>query len=193
MDLSRIVRRMVLGALVSATGVGISVDALAALQAHVAIKGKKQGQFKGEGFADKRKDRWAPLLSFSFSGISPRDPGTGLPSGKRHYDPICLVKQWGESTPQLWTAFATNESLAEVDFEFTRTNPNGEESVYQTVTLLEASIVQMKESSSPTTTRAPGATTDVGEVDEVCFTFHKVTVENKDAHTVFADDWSSTP
>lgn len=191
MDGSRILRRVALCALVSATATAISVDALAALQAHVAIKGKKQGQFKGEGFADKRKDKWAPILSFTFNGASPRDAGSGLPSGKRRYEPVCLVKQWGESTPQLWTAFATNETLSEVDFEFTRTNPNGEEVVYQTVTLMEASIVQMKESSSTTTTKAPGATTDVGEVDEVCFTFRRVTVENKDARTSFTDDLSS--
>ena len=34
-----------------------------AFEAYMSIKGTKQGQFKGEGTQDKRKDKWLPILS----------------------------------------------------------------------------------------------------------------------------------
>ena len=66
-----------------------------AYQAHVSIKGKKQGQFKGEGIQDKRKDKWLPVLTFDMDVQSPRDIATGQASGKRQWSPVRIVKEWG--------------------------------------------------------------------------------------------------
>ena len=32
-----------------------------------------------------------------------------------------------------------------------------------------------------------------GPVDDVCFTFRKIEVENRDGKTSYADDWTATP
>jgi hypothetical protein len=47
-----------------------------AFQAHVSIKGNKQGQFKGEGTQDKRKDKWIPVLAFQmgYSRLAMSEP-----------------------------------------------------------------------------------------------------------------------
>src|SRR5215472_464779 len=100
-----------------------------AFQAHVSIKGKKQGQFKGEGIQDKRKDKWIPVLSFAQEVVSPRDLATGQASGKRQWKPVKITKEWGAADPQIFAACVTNEVLPEVVFEFTKTNPSGEEYV----------------------------------------------------------------
>src|SRR5881394_513131 len=135
MKLSKTFRRVALGSMISATAISVSQQALAALTTFISVKGKKQGQFKSEATtAEKRRDKWMPVISFSFGLQSPRDIATGQASGKRHYDPICFVKEAGPATPQFLSAATTNEVLGEVIFEFSKTNPSGQEYVFQTVT-----------------------------------------------------------
>jgi type VI secretion system secreted protein Hcp len=111
-----------------------------AFQAYIAVKGKKQGQFKGEAAAIQRKDKWMQVLGFTMGLTSPRDPSTGQATGRRQFQPVTIVKQWGAASPQGLAACSTNESLAEVDIEFTKTTAAGLEAVYQTVKLTDASI-----------------------------------------------------
>lgn len=163
-----------------------------AFQAHIAVKGAKQGQFKGEGSADKRKDKWIPIRSFTMGLKSPRDAATGKPSGKRQFDPVTIVKEWGPASPQGLTACSTNETLTEVAIEFTKTNPNGEEYVYQTVTLTDATIEQvLRFTGGPPDGEAAPAPPGAGalELERWAFTFRKIQVEDKDGKTAFQDDW----
>src|ERR1700740_1396617 len=96
-------------------------------QGYVTIKGQKQGQFKGEGTAPKRKDKWIPISSFEYEVVSPRDAATGQPAERRHHKPVTVVKEWGAATPQIFTALTTNETLPEVELEFLKTNAQGEQ------------------------------------------------------------------
>jgi type VI secretion system secreted protein Hcp len=111
-----------------------------AFQAHISIKGNKQGQFKGEGIQDKRKDKWIPVLAFQMGVQSPRDVGTGLASGKRRHQPVTITKEWGAASPQLWQALTSNETLQSVEIQFTRTSGTGAEQVYETIKLTNAVI-----------------------------------------------------
>jgi type VI secretion system secreted protein Hcp len=166
-----------------------------AFQAHIAIKGKKQGQFKGEGIQDKRKDKWMPVLSFDMGIKSPRDIATGQASGKRQWSPVKIVKEWGAASPQGLQACSTNEVLLEVNVEFTKTNPNGEEYIYQTLKLTNGTISQVRrftggddsESSSRHT-----SSTDTMELEEWSMTFQSVEVDDNDGKTSFMDDWAAT-
>jgi type VI secretion system secreted protein Hcp len=166
-----------------------------AFQAHIAVKGKKQGQFKGEGIQDKRKDKWMPVLSFSNGIVSPRDIATGQPSGKRQWAVVKITKEWGAASPQGLQACSTNEVLPEVDIEFTKTNPNGEEYVYQTITLTDATLSQIRrftgDDNSESSSRHTSAE-DTMEVEEWSFTFRKIEVADNDGKTSFMDDWSAT-
>src|SRR5947209_14276679 len=95
MKLSKPFQRAAVGTMLGTAAIGVSTEALAAFQAHVTIKGKRQGQFKGEGVIQKRKDKWMPVISFSFGLDAPRDVATGQASGKRAYKPLCFTKEWG--------------------------------------------------------------------------------------------------
>lgn len=169
-----------------------------AYQAHVSIKGKKQGQFKGEGIQDKRKDKWSPVLTFDMGVQSPRDIATGQASGKRQWSPVRIVKEWGPSSPQLLAACSTNEVLPEVVFEFSKTNPNGEEYVYQTIKLTDATIASVSHftghedgDEGSSSSKHTGAA-DTLELERVGFTFRKIELTDNDGKTNFADDWSTT-
>ena len=170
-----------------------------AYQAHVAIKGKKQGQFKGEGIQDKRKDKWLPVLSFDMHLQSPRDIATGQASGKRQWSPIKFEKEWGAASPQLLAACATNEVLPEVVFEFSKTNANGEEYVYQTIKLTDATVASVGRFTGDEEKGAEGASSarhveafDTHELERVGLTFRKIELTDNDGKTNFSDDWSTT-
>ncbi len=101
---------------------------------HVAIKGARQGQFKGEGNDPQGRDKLMSCLQFSYSVASVRNPATGQPAGRRQYSPLSFTKEWGPASPQVLAALATNEVLTEVDFDFVRTDASGKEYVSETVT-----------------------------------------------------------
>jgi type VI secretion system Hcp family effector len=156
-----------------------------AFQAHLSVKGKKQGQFKGEGAQNRGRSDWISILGFSMGVKSPRDAGTGLPNGKRQLEPVTIDKEWGAASPQALTACSTNEVLTGVTIEFLKTNPNGEEYVFQTVQLTNANIFQVE--------RYLDEIDDKGAVplERWSFTFQKIQVDDKDGKTTFADDWST--
>jgi len=115
-----------------------------AYEAYISIKGNKQGQFKGEGIQDKRKDKWIEVLAFEYSVQAPRDIATGQASGKRQHKPVVITKEWGAASPQLLQALTTNETLSSVEFQFSKTNEEGEEQVYYTVKLSNARILSLR-------------------------------------------------
>lgn len=170
-----------------------------AFPAYLSVKGNRQGQFKGESNEENRKDKWMVVLSFAMDLEAPRDPGTGQPVGKREWKPVKVVKEWGAASPQALTACATNEVLSEVLIEFTKTNANGDEHVYQRITLANATIAAVARftgqpgapDSGPTARHASWANTH--ELECWSFTFEKIQVVDNDANTAFSDDWLGTP
>jgi type VI secretion system secreted protein Hcp len=165
-----------------------------AFQAFVSIKGAKQGQFKGESAAANRKD-WIAVIAFTMALKSPRDLATGQASGKRQFEPVAFVKEWGAASPQGLTALSTNEVLTTVGFEFVKTNATGKEIVFQKVTLTNAAVSQIVRSTAD-----PGQTlgstaipsgADTKGFESWSFTFQKIVVEDENGKTTFSDDWSA--
>ncbi len=72
----------------------------------VSVTGQKQGVFS--------KGATIPVLAVSHEIVSPRDPQSGLPTGKRQHKPISLTMQWGPTTPKFIQALVTNENLTSV-------------------------------------------------------------------------------
>lgn len=167
-----------------------------AYQAHISIKGTKQGQFKGEGTQDARKDKWIPVLSFSNEVQSPRDVATGMPSGKRQWGAVKIVKEWGAASPQGLGACVTNETLTDVQVEFTKTKDSGEEYVYQKVKLTNATIAGIRrftgDSATGESSSRHTSSDDTMELEEWALTFQKIEVDDTDGQTSFMDDWKST-
>jgi type VI secretion system secreted protein Hcp len=166
-----------------------------AYQFFVYIKGKKQGAFKAESIKEKRKDKWIEGFGFQYEVKSPRDLATGQASGKRQHLPVTFVKEWGAATPQIFTALVTNEQLPEVQFEFIKTNPNGEEYVFHTIKLTDATISTVRQYTADTGAEgASSAKHDSAagskELEAVSFTFRKIEMENKDGKTMAVDDWA---
>jgi len=167
-----------------------------AYQAHISITATTQGQFKGEGTQDQRKDKWIPVLSFANEVQSPRDIATGAPSGKRQWGAVKIVKEWGAASPQGLAACVTNEILTEVNIEFTKTKDSGEEYVYQKIKLTNASLASVTrftgDSATGQNSARHTAADDTMELEEWALTFQKIELDDTDGQTSFMDDWRAT-
>jgi type VI secretion system secreted protein Hcp len=146
---------------------------------NIAIKGKKQGQFKSDTSDSKIIGR-----ALSYEVKSPRDAATGQASGKRQYSPITITKEWGACSPQLFQALVTNEVLESVVLEFVRSGPDGKKIVVYTITLTNASVSNLK------SYRDEHAAPDAGvlELEDVSLTFEKIDVQHNPTKTTAHDD-----
>lgn len=84
-----------------------------AVDAFLKLTGQVSGWIKGES-KDKAHADWIEIESFSWGALSPRDTASGLPTGKRQYQPIRFVAKLGKDTPLQLQALARNENLSEV-------------------------------------------------------------------------------
>jgi type VI secretion system secreted protein Hcp len=152
-----------------------------------SIKGARQGQFKGELRNLKGRDDWMAGFRFSMQLSVPRDATTGQASGRRRHQPVSISKEWGLASPQILQALATAEVLNPVVLEFSRANPSGEELVFRRITLTNAVISDVRRYLDFT---APPAGSTSRELEDILFTYQKITVEDAIGNTSFTDDSS---
>jgi len=152
---------------------------------YVSIKGQKQGPLKGESVNAARK-QWIDVLAFKSGVIVPTDGATGSPTGRRKHEPVCFTKPWGPASPQLFSSIVSNETLTEVNFEFVKADQSGRETVFQTIKLTNAQIVEDKQRLGAEN-EAPGHTPETFE--EICFTYQRIDITNNEARTVASDSW----
>ena len=123
----------------------------------VAITGAKQGSFS------------TTLTGLSHEIISPRDPASGLPTGKREHKPIVFTKQLDSTTPLLLNALVTNETLTSVLIGLLR---NGQQ--VATIKLTNASVADY---------------TDHGDTEHWSLTYQKIEWTWLDGGITASDDW----
>jgi len=156
------------------------------IQCRVAIRGTKQGQFKGDSTA-KGQEKWIRCTQFLLSLTVPRDAATGMASGKRQYAPVVITKEWNAASPQIFQSASTNEVLPQVEFEFSRPSPMGVDTVFETVTLTNATISAVKQYIGfPDAGEPPNP----HPLEDVSFTFQKIEITNAEGKTTAVDEWS---
>jgi type VI secretion system secreted protein Hcp len=128
----------------------------------VMITGAKQGAFSSTPIT---------LTGLSHEIISPRDPASGLPTGKRQHKPIVITKELDKTTPLLLNALVSNETLTSVLIGLLR---NGQQ--VATITLTNASIADY---------------TDHGDTEHWSLTYQKITWTWLDGGITASDDWEA--
>lgn len=109
------------------------------LNAYLKLKGQKQGEIKGSVIQKGREGR-IMVIAADHELLSPTDPASGLPSGKRVHKPFVITKEVDRSSPLLYSAFANNENITEWELQFWRAAPTGVEQQHYTVKLTNARI-----------------------------------------------------
>ena len=157
-----------------------------ALTAYMKVTGKSQGEIKGDcqQSGDKKKDRML-IYGVDHTVEIPVDTHTGLPTGQRIHDPYKVTKHKDNASPKLFKALCKGEHV-DVEVDFFRIKDTGEEENYYTVKMTDAVIVAMEE-FTPLTFLAENK--PYHDMEEVSFTYSKITWTYNDGNIEYADDW----
>lgn len=148
------------------------------------IEGQKSGKVKG-GSRWKGKEDAIELMHWQHSIISPRDPQSGLPTGKRMHRPIEVLGKYTKAMPIMFNMLATNENIKKFTLEAWSQHGQGSGTggaVFYTIELENANIATFDHVTS--------------EVDgtlffRATFTYQKITLTWKDGGITATDDWES--
>lgn len=153
----------------------------AALPSYLNMTGARQGKIVGS-VTTRGREGSIEVLGFSHAIVSPRDPASGLPTGKRQHKPITIRKRIDKSTPLLFNALVKNENITEWKLDFWRPTAQGAEQLYYTISLVNANIASVTVETDPAT----------GEAYElISFTYQKIIWTWTDGGITAEDDWES--
>ena len=154
---------------------------------YLTLAGKTQGPITG-GVTIKGREGSILVHSFENEILSPRDPTTGQPTGKREHEPFVILKEIDKSSPKLWTALVTNEVLTTWVLRFWAADAKGMEQEIYTITLTNANISSVREYMVDNLTAADA---NLPMLEEVTFTYQKIQWTWTDGGITAVDDWSS--
>lgn len=163
---------------------------------YLTLKGQKQGDIKG-GVTQKGREGSIAVQYLQSNIVSPRDPASGLPTGKRQHKPLVFRKSVDKSTPLLMNALVSNENLPTAEFKFWRTSTQiGTEQQYFTIKLTNANIASSNlyhpDSYDSTAPAIANGTAGGGqELEEYTLTYQKIQWTWVDGGITAEDDWES--
>jgi type VI secretion system secreted protein Hcp len=149
-------------------------------------------------------------MSYGNTAITPRtliaslsqvkaqyDQGVGQLTGKRQHSPLVITKQTDSASPLLFNAHWSQEVLQSVVIKLVgRPSSGGGEKVSYTINLTNAQISKVNRYIAPPTPKRPGNSQEQvnsNELEEVSFTFQKITYTNVAGSTSASDDWNWNP
>lgn len=160
----------------------------------ISIKGSTQGlitegaftpESVGNVYQDGHQNETL-VKGFSHNIKIPRDPNSGQPSGQRSHQPMVVTKLFDKSSPLLYNALTKGETLTNVELKWYRTSYTGKPEHYFSVVLEDAVIVDIQASMDAEL----GLTvTDVAPLENVSFSYRKITWRHETASTSGEDDW----
>ncbi|MDR2799975.1 MAG: Hcp family type VI secretion system effector [Desulfovibrio sp.] len=158
-----------------------------ALTAYVAISGKSQGDIKGDCPQGGDKKDKIIVYAVDHNVEIPKDTHTGLPTGQRIHHPFVVTKHKDPSSPKLFKSCCTGEQLT-VTLDQYRIKADGTEEKYFTIKLEEAIIVNVRE-FTPLTFLPENK--PYSDMEEVSFTYSKITWTYNDGNIEYVDDWKA--
>jgi len=158
-----------------------------ALNSYLKLKGQKQGDIKGD-VTQKGREGKILVMAFDHEVQTPRDPASGLPTGKRMHRPFTITKEIDKSSPLLYSALVNNENLTVWELQCFAAESSGVEVNTYTVTLTNARIVDitstMLNNKIPENAKMP-------LLEEVSFTYQKIQWTWVSGGITSSDDWES--
>jgi type VI secretion system secreted protein Hcp len=158
-----------------------------ALNAYLKTKGKKQGDIKG-GVTQKGRKDTIMVVAVNHEIVSPRDPASGLPTGKRMHKPLVITKEVDPASPLLHNALVNNETLTEWELQFFQPSQTGAEKQFYTIKLTNANIASIQ--TVMPNNKVPELS-KFAEYEEVAFTYQKIEWTWMDGGITATDDWES--
>lgn len=163
-----------------------------ALMTYAYLVGQKSGQVKGS-ITQKGREDSIGVIAVSHSIVSPRDPQSGLPTGKRMHKPWVFTKELDKSSPILFNLLCTNENITSAIFKFWAPQTKGgagagSEVQNYTVKLTNANIASYDFRQA--NIRHPDLV-KFAEYEEVALTYQKIEWTWHDGNISAVDDWET--
>jgi type VI secretion system secreted protein Hcp len=163
-----------------------------ALNAYLTLEGNKQGAIKGSVTQKGREDS-IMIIAVHHSIVSPRDPASGLPTGKRMHKPFVITKELDKSSPLLYNVLVNNENIKKWQLKFwtpqiKAASGGGNEVQHYTVELTNANIAsidfKLANNKHPDLMK-------FAEYEEIAFTYQKIMWTWNDGGITAEDDWEA--
>jgi type VI secretion system secreted protein Hcp len=151
----------------------------AAEPAYLTVRGQKQGEIKGDVVQRGREG------SMEVTKLELGSSGSG---GGRKWDTLKITKRVDQATPLLLSAYFTNETLTAATLKLWRASANGMEEQYLTISLANALIVSDRIVNDATVS-AEGKATQAPAVEEIAFTFGRMTLTYTNPPKSVVDEW----
>ena len=145
-------------------------SASAAIDAYLKIPGV-------EGTAKGPWAGWIAVDSVNFSSEAVRDAASGLATGKRQHQPFVIMKETDAASPKLVQFCASGKHFASVQVAYV----NAAGQVIKRAEMSDALILTARRAGG-----SPGR-----EMEEIQFTFQKITLQDGNGKTTATDDWLS--
>jgi type VI secretion system secreted protein Hcp len=163
-----------------------------ALNAYLKVKGQKQGEIKGS-VTQKGRENSILVVAVDHSIISPRDPASGLPTGKRMHKPFKITKEVDKASVPLYSALISNENLPEWELKFWKPKTSSKAGTgvavqYFTIKLTNANVASINLVKPNTQDPNLRPFTDYEEVE---FTYQKIEWIWTDGGITAMDDWEA--
>lgn len=127
------------------------------------------------------------VFQFRHAGRAKREEGSGMPTGRRAWQPIVIRKRIDKATPLLAKALANNEAI-EGTFKFYRPSPSGDGTTEQFYTIrIQRAAVDSIEQILPDTFNPTN--TSMPPVEEITFVFGSITWTYTPTGASHTDSW----
>jgi type VI secretion system secreted protein Hcp len=161
---------------------------------YMSIEGSTQGKITegattpesvGNIYQNGHEDE-TMVKAFTHNIMVPRNTTTGQPTGQRTHNPLIVTKMIDKSSPLLYNALTTGETLTKVELKWYRTSYAGKPEHYYTMVLEDAVITDMEATMAA---QEEAGTAQVVPVEKVSFSYRKVSWRHETASTSGEDDW----
>lgn len=157
------------------------------MPAHMTAEGENQGTIEGSCDMSGREGTML-IEGFEHDVTIPRDPQTGLSTGKRVHGPFKVIKVFDKASPLLYKALCTGEHFKNVTLKWYRISPKGQEEHYFTHELEDAILVQMK----PWMPNCLDPSTEsLTHMEDLLFTYRKIVWRWEIDGVEAEDDWKA--
>jgi type VI secretion system secreted protein Hcp len=161
-----------------------------ALNAYLKLVGQKSGEIKGSVTQNGREGK-IMVIAVSHDIVTPRDPVSGLPIGKRQHTPLIITKELDAASAPLHQVQASNENLKEWELQFWTPQlraGTGTEAQHFTIRLTNASIAALN-MRMPNNKHADLMKLETFE--EVAFSYQRIEWTWTDGGVSTIDDWEA--
>ncbi|BBH12441.1 Hcp family type VI secretion system effector [Chromobacterium haemolyticum] len=156
-----------------------------AIPAYMWLKDDGGADIKGSVTVQGRENS-VEVVEFDHAVRIPTDGNTGKLTGTRVHEALTLVKEFDASSPYLYKAVTSGQTLKEVEFKWYQIDDAGSEQEYFNIKLDNVKVVSV--APKMYNIKDPGRER-YNHLEEVEMRYEKITWAYKDGNIIHSDSW----